>query len=431
MTSFQTQPIYDRAKRVLVGGVNSPVRAFKSVGLDPLVIASGNGPSVVDANGKSYLDFVGAWGPLILGHRDEEVLAAIHNSLERGISYGFLSESEVELAELVTTLVPSMEKVRFVNSGTEATMSAIRLARGATGRSKIIKFNGCYHGHADSFLIKAGSGGLTFGTPDSAGVPQGVAGDTLVAEFNDLASVERLFAQNLAQIAACIVEPVPGNMGVVLPSDGFLQGLRNVCTKDGALLIFDEVMTGFRVHPQGAQALYGIEPDITCLGKIIGGGFPVGAYGASKDLMARIAPEGDVYQAGTMAGNPIAMAAGLASLKKLQRSEVQLRYRAINEHLLGGMRQSIRELGAEAKVQLNAVYGMFTTFFSTEPVTDLPSVMTSNRDIFRTFFVAMLERGVLLAPSAFEACFTNTALSDRDMEQYLSAYRASLAIALK
>src|SRR5262245_17424574 len=354
--------LFEAAQRVIPAGVNSPVRAFRAVGGTPFFVARAEGARIVDVDGRSYIDYLGSWGPLVLGHAPAAVVEAVTEAARRGTSYGAPTPGEVEMAELIARAVPSMEMVRLVSSGTEAAMSAIRVARGATGRDVILKFDGCYHGHADSLLVKAGSGGATFGVPDSAGVPAALAALTLTAPFNDLAAVERLLEAHLGRVAAVIVEPVAGNMGVVPPRPGFLEGLRELSRRPGALLIFDEVITGFRVAWGGAQARYGVRPDLTCLGKIIGGGLPVGAYGGSRDLMAHVAPLGGVYQAGTLSGNPLAVAAGLATLAALERDDVYARLEALGARMEAGIRDAARAAGVP--VTVNRVGSMLTAFFT-------------------------------------------------------------------
>lgn len=414
----KSSEFFTQAQEVLVGGVNSPVRAFRSVGGNPIYMISGQGAYLTDADGNRYLDYVGSWGPLILGHAHPEVVAALKLATARGTSFGTCSRVEIKLAKKVTEMVPSIEKVRFVNSGTETTMSAIRLARGVTGRPKIIKFAGCYHGHGDSFLIKAGSGALTFGVPDSAGVTAATAQDTLTARFNDLPNVEKLFAENKDQIAALIVEPVAGNMGVVPPTEEFLPGLRKLCDEYDALLIFDEVMTGFRVAPGGAQQLVGIQPDLTCLGKIIGGGLPVGAFGGPAKIMDRLSPLGPIYQAGTLSGNPLAMTAGLTTLDLLTDETYQQLEK--NTSLL---EKGIREAADKKKVpvQINRVGSMLTVFFTEQPVCDLESAKSTNTEQFAAFFHAMLGMGTYLPPSAFEAWFVSSAHSREEIKKTIGS----------
>jgi glutamate-1-semialdehyde 2,1-aminomutase len=425
MKSSRSDKLFHRAARLIPGGVNSPVRAFKSVGRTPLFIARARGAYLWDADGNKYIDYVGSWGPMILGHARTEVLKSMKEAAKRGTSFGAPTELEVRMAELLCKLVPSVEMVRMVNSGTEATMSAIRVARAFTHREKIVKFEGCYHGHGDSFLIKAGSGAMTLGVPDSPGVPSGVAQDTLTARFNDLASVERLVDAWPEQIAAVIVEPVVGNMGCVPPKPGFLEGLRALCTQHGIVLIFDEVMTGFRVALGGAQELYGVRPDLTTLGKIIGGGLPVGAYGGRKEIMQLVAPSGPVYQAGTLSGNPLAMAAGYATLNILARHRStykQLEKRA--RQLEGGMRECFERAGVP--VWMNRVGSMFTVFFTSAEVVDDESAKSSDTKRFAAFFRAMLENGVYLAPSQFEAAFLSASHTEADIDRTLAACNKAL-----
>ena len=420
----RSQDLFTAAKNVTPGGVNSPVRAFKSVGGDPLFISSAKGSSLVDADGNSYIDYVGSWGPMIVGHAHEEVLEAIFEAARLGTSFGAPTERETELAQLVLTAVPSMDKVRMVNSGTEATMSAIRVARGSTGRDRIIKFNGCYHGHADGLLVKAGSGALTLGVPDSPGVPADYAKNTLIAEYNDLESVAALFEQHPGEIAAIIVEPVPGNMGVMVPGDGFLQGLRDITESEGALLIFDEVMSGFRVAFGGAQELYGITPDLTALGKVIGGGLPVGAYGGKSEYMSQVAPEGPIYQAGTLSGNPLAMASGIATLSILMRPGTYEKLESSTALLAKGLAEVNNRLGAE--LTFNRVGSMFTTFFTPGPVTNFDGAKASDTTRFGDYFRAMLDEGVYLAPSQFEAAFMSIAHTEADIEATVNAHERAL-----
>jgi glutamate-1-semialdehyde 2,1-aminomutase len=413
------------AERVMPGGVNSPVRAFRGVGGQPPFIARGDGARITDVDGRTYIDLVGSWGPLILGHASAAVVEAITETARRGTSYGAPTELEVRMAETITAAYPSMEMLRLVSSGTEAAMSAIRLARGATGREHLVKFDGGYHGHADSLLVKAGSGGATFSIPDSRGVPAALAALTVTLEFNDAAGVRDLFRRRGGEIAAVIVEPVAGNMGVVPPAPGFLEALREVTAEHGALLIFDEVITGFRIAYGGAQARYGVRPDLTCLGKIIGGGLPVGAYGGRRELMANVAPLGGVYQAGTLSGNPLAVAAGLATLAALQTPGIYERLEHLGAQLELGLREAARKAGVSLTV--NRVGSMLTGFFCDGPVTDYTSARRADTKRYAAFFHGMLERGVYLAPSQFEAAFVSLAHSDADLEHAAHAAAESLA----
>jgi glutamate-1-semialdehyde 2,1-aminomutase len=412
--------LFARALELMPGGVNSPVRAFRGVGGTPLFIRSAQGPTVVDVDGRSFVDYVGSWGPMILGHADAEIVAALAAVAANGTSFGAPNELEIQLAEEIIDAVPSIEMVRMVNSGTEATMSAIRLARGVTGRDKLVKFEGCYHGHADSLLVKAGSGVATLGLPDSPGVPASLAQHTLTVPFNDTQALAEVFEQH-ADIAAVIIEPVVGNMGCVPPQPGFLNFVRDVTRKHGALFICDEVMTGFRVARGGAQELYGVKPDITCLGKIIGGGLPVGAYGGSRELMTNIAPVGSIYQAGTLSGNPLAMTAGLVTLRRLRDSSI---YRTLEERsakLCNGVADAAAAAGVE--VTTNRVGSMWTSFFTNEPVTNWESANKSDRVRYGRFFHAMLNEGVYLAPSQFEAGFVSITHTDAIIDQTIEAAR--------
>lgn len=412
--------LYQKAQQTIPGGVNSPVRAFNGVGGTPIFIEKADGPLIFDADGKSYIDYVGSWGPMILGHNHPAIRDAVIEAAHRGLSFGAPTETEVEMAELVSSIVPSMEQLRMVNSGTEATMSAIRLARGYTGRDKILKFEGCYHGHADSLLVKAGSGALTLGQPSSPGVPADFAKYTLTATFNDLKSVQELFDANKGEIACIIVEPVAGNMNCIPPVEGFHQGLRDICDKEGALLIFDEVMTGFRVAQGCAQAYYNIKPDLTCLGKVIGGGMPVGAFGGRKEVMQYIAPTGPVYQAGTLSGNPIAMAAGLACLKTLTAEGNEAALAQKTKMLADGFKALADKHGIPLLV--SQVGGMFGFFFTDQKqVTCYQDVAKCDVERFKTFFHLMLDEGVYLAPSAFEASFTSLAHGEKEIEATLAA----------
>jgi len=417
--------LFEEAKSVIPGGVNSPVRAFGSVNMDPPFIKRGRGSLVWDEEDNEYIDYVGSWGPMILGHTDPEVLEYVKVVMDNGLSFGAPTLLETRIAKEIVKLVPSVEMVRMVNSGTEATMSAVRLARGYTGRDKIIKFEGCYHGHGDSFLIKAGSGALTLGQPDSPGVPEGIAKETLIAQYNDLDSVQALLREHGGDsIAAIIVEPVAGNMGTVPPAEGFLHGLRSLCDNNNIVLIFDEVMTGFRVARGGAQERYGITPDLTTLGKIIGGGMPVGAYGGKKEIMEHVAPSGPVYQAGTLSGNPVAMAAGLKTLQLLQGEKIYEALEQLSSTLEDGMRENLEEVGVPA--QINRVGSMFCQYFSEEPVTDFQSASNADRNKFNKYFESMMNSGIYLAPSPFEAGFVSMAHTNADIEKTLEAHRKAL-----
>ena len=419
--------LFRRALQLMPGGVNSPVRAFKSVGGEPFFTARADGAYLWDVEGKLYIDYVGSWGPMIVGHNHPKVRESVERAVRDGLSFGTPCPAEITMAETIVKLVPSIDMVRMVNSGTEATMSAIRLARGATGRSKIVKFEGCYHGHGDSFLVKAGSGALTFGVPTSPGVPKANADLTLTLPYNDLTAAQALFAEQGSDIAALIIEPVAGNMNCIPPKDGYLQGLRELCTRHGALLIFDEVMTGFRVALGGAQAHYGITPDLTTLGKIIGGGMPVGAYGGRRDLMEQIAPAGPIYQAGTLSGNPVAMAAGLAMLELIQAPGFYERLAASTRLLTDGL-QAVAD-GEEIPFSTNRVGGMFGLFFTREKVDGYTQATAADTAMFNRFFHGMLEHGVYLAPSAFEAGFLSSAHSDDDIAATLDAARAAMQLA--
>jgi glutamate-1-semialdehyde 2,1-aminomutase len=417
--------LFAEAQRHIPGGVNSPVRAFRGVGGTPRFIASGAGAYLTDVDGNRFVDYVLSWGPLILGHAHPAIVAAVTEQAARGTSFGAPTEIETELAQLITMAMPAVELVRFVSSGTEATMSAIRLARAYTKRAKVIKFAGCYHGHADEFLVQAGSGVATLGLPDSPGVPAAATADTLSAPFNDLGAVQALLERHPEQVAAIIVEPVAGNMGLVLPKDGFLQGLRDLADQHGALLVFDEVMTGFRVAEGGAQARYGITPDLTCLGKVIGGGLPAAAYGGRREIMQQIAPAGPVYQAGTLSGNPLAMAAGIATLRAISMPGAFDRLEQITTRLRDGFAQAAEQAGVP--IQAAAAGSMWGFFFAAEPVHDYASAKQhADTARYGRFFHAMLERGVYLAPSQFEAAFVSLAHDDAAVEQTLAAAREAL-----
>ena len=414
----RSEQLFATAQNLIPGGVNSPVRAFRGVGGTPRFIRSARGATITDVDGNTYIDYVGSWGPMILGHADEEVVAAVQEVAAKGTSFGAPSELEVDLAKEVIDAVPSIEMVRMVSSGTEATMSAIRLARGVTGRTKLVKFEGCYHGHADSLLVKAGSGVATLGLPDSPGVPAALAQNTLTVPFNNVSALEEVFNTH-ADIAGVIIEPVVGNMGCVPPQPGYLEAVRKLTRTHGAVLIFDEVMTGFRIARGGAQERYGIKPDITTLGKIIGGGLPVGAYGGSREIMNHIAPAGPVYQAGTLSGNPLSMTAGLVTLRRLRNKSVYDQLEATSKKLCDGLAAAAPEAGVSTVT--NRVGSMWTSFFATEPVVDWETANRSDRERFGRFFHAMLNEGVYLAPSQFEAAFVSLAHTDEIIEQTLEA----------
>jgi glutamate-1-semialdehyde 2,1-aminomutase len=424
----RSEELFERAKGVIPGGVSSPVRAFKAVGGSPLFVARAEGARFWDADGRAFVDYVGSWGPMILGHAHPAVIEAVREAALRGTSYGAPCALEVELAERVVRHLPSVEKVRFVSSGTEATMSALRVARGFTGRRKILKFDGCYHGHADSLLVAAGSGVATLGIPGSPGVPEGTVADTLVVPFNDVAAVEAVVSAHGRDLAAVIVEPVCGNMGTVAPRPGYLEALREITRRNGTVLVFDEVMTGFRLALGGAQQLYGITPDMTCLGKILGGGLPAAAYGGRKDIMATVAPEGPVYQAGTLSGNPLAMAAGAALLDLLAMPGTYEALEARSARLEEGLRRAARQAGAT--VTVNRVGSMITVFFCAGPVTDYATAKASDTKRFARFFRAMLERGVYLPPAQFEAAFVSLAHGEAEIDATVAAaaeaFRATL-----
>ena len=426
MTS-RNQQLFEKSQRLIPGGVNSPVRAFRSVGGTPVFFKRGLGSRLWDEDDKQYIDYVGSWGPMILGHAHPEVIAAVQKTAGNSLSFGAPTALELEMAELLTQLVPSMEQVRLVSSGTEATMSAIRLARGYTGRSKILKFEGCYHGHADALLVKAGSGALTFGQPSSAGVPSEVAAHTLTLAYNDSEAVEALFQQMGDEIACVIVEPVAGNMNLIAPDENFLSTLRALCTRHDAVLIFDEVMTGFRVALGGAQALYGITPDLTTLGKVIGGGLPVGAFGGLADIMAELSPLGPVYQAGTLSGNPVAVAAGLKTLQLIQAPGFHAALAASTESLTLGLAEAARDAGIKFSAQ--SVGGMFGIYFSEYLPTSYAEVMRCDKEAFNRFFHGMLAEGIYLAPSAFEAGFVSAAHSADDIRQTIDAAKKVFASA--
>jgi glutamate-1-semialdehyde 2,1-aminomutase len=421
----QSGAFFERAKQVIPGGVNSPVRAFRGVGGTPLFITSAKGAYLNDADGRRYIDYVGSWGPMILGHAREEVIVAIQQAAARGTSYGAPTELEIQLAEEVIEAFPSIEKLRLTSSGTEATMSALRVARGFTGRPKIVKFEGCYHGHGDSLLVRAGSGVATLGLPDSPGVLPEVAANTITVPFNDPSALEQVFAEADDQIAAVIIEPVVGNMGCVPPKEGYLQSVRTITEKHGAVLIFDEVMTGFRVALGGAQQLYGIKPDMTCLGKIIGGGLPVGAFGGRREIMDVVAPVGPVYQAGTLSGNPLAVTAGLTTLRLLKSLAPYPQLERATARLVEGLAEAARKAGVTTTS--NRVGSMFTGFFTDQPVIDWTTAGRSNREAFGRFFHAMLHEGIYLAPSQFEAGFVSTEHTGEIIEQTIEAAQRAFA----
>ncbi|MGE5611371.1 MAG: glutamate-1-semialdehyde 2,1-aminomutase [Bacillota bacterium] len=427
-TISNSQAAFAKAQQVMPGGVSSPVRAFKAVGGTPLFIRSGQGCTVTDIDGHTYVDYVGSYGPLIAGHANERVVAALSKAIGKGWSFGAPTELETQLASLVTSAIPSVEMVRFVNSGTEATMSAIRLARAATQRDLIIKCIGCYHGHVDSLLVQAGSGALTFGSPSSPGVPESIASTTILVHYNDLEAVQAAFEKYAGKIACMIVEPVPGNMGVILPKTGYLEGLRALCSQHGVLLILDEVMSGFRVAWGGAQSLYGIKPDLTCLGKVIGGGLPVGAYGGSKKLMEMVSPSGKVYQAGTLSGNPLAMSAGLATLDVLQEPEAYETLEKASAALQKGLAEAAQAVGVP--VVINRVGSMLTPFFvrkADQTVENFEQAVACDLQAFATFFNAMLQNGIYLPPSQFEAWFVGLAHTEEAIDQTIQAARLAFA----
>ncbi len=426
MKTTRSRNLFAKAQTLIPGGVNSPVRAFKAVGSNPLFIAKASGSKIWDVDGNKFIDYVMSWGPLILGHSHPEVISEVKKWLKNGTSYGAPTEIEVKIAELIKKMFPSIELVRMVNSGTEATMSAIRLARAYTGRKKIIKFEGCYHGHADSFLVKAGSGATTLGIPSSPGVPEEIASLTLNAKYNDIDSVQKLIDENKGEIACIIVEPVAGNMGVVLPKDDFLKKLREICDREGIVLIFDEVITGFRLAPGGAQEYFGVKADLTTLGKIIGGGFPVGAYGGKKEIMENVAPSGPVYQAGTLSGNPVAMLAGYVTLKILyeKRKTIYKQLENKAKYLSDNFKRIADENGV--KVQVNQIGSMLTVFFAENEVYDYDSALKSDTKKYARFFNLMLENGVYLPPSQFEAMFLSTAHTEQDLEKTVGAFEKAI-----
>ncbi|MTI31549.1 glutamate-1-semialdehyde 2,1-aminomutase [Xanthovirga aplysinae] len=420
MKTERSKALFEKAQQFIPGGVNSPVRAFKAVGGNPLFIKSAKGAYMYDEDDNAYIDMINSWGPMILGHDYENVESQVALAIKDSLSFGAPTAKEIEIAELIISMVPSIEKVRMVNSGTEATMSAIRLARGYTQRDKVIKFEGCYHGHGDSFLIAAGSGAITMGEPDSPGVTKGTAKDTLTAPFNNLQAVKDLVEGNKGEVAAIILEPVAGNMGCVLPAEGFLQGLRTLCDQEGIILIFDEVMTGFRLSKGGAQELFGINPDLTTLGKIIGGGMPVGAYGGKKEIMDFVSPQGPVYQAGTLSGNPVAMTAGMVMLNYLNdHSEIYTQLNETTGKIVKGFNENLNKLNLNYTI--NQIGSMFSIFFSDTPVFDFESAKSSDLTLFGKYFREMLHKGVYLAPSQFETLFVSTAIGEKEIEQIVSA----------
>jgi glutamate-1-semialdehyde 2,1-aminomutase len=426
MNTNKSKQLFEEAKKFIPGGVNSPVRAFKSVGGDPLFIKRGEGSKFWDVDGNEYIDYIGSWGPHLFGHNPPFIIDALNTAIENGTSFGAPTELEVEMARLITEIVPSVEMVRMVNSGTEATMSAVRAARGYTGREKFIKFEGCYHGHADYFLIKAGSGALTLGIPTSPGVTKGNAADTLLADYNDIGSIKKLVSSNKNEIATVIIEPIAGNMGVVKVKDEFIKELRAICDEEKIVLIFDEVMTGFRVAAGGAQEVLGIKPDLSTFGKIIGGGLPVGAFGGKREIMEKIAPSGPVYQAGTLSGNPLAMAAGYAALKHIKNNPSiykELEKKSI--HLENGFKANLKSVGKN--YTMNRVGSMMCMFFTENPVDDFKSAVSSDTNLYGKYFHEMLNRGTYLAPAQFEALFVSTAHSKEDLDMTIIAHREALA----
>jgi glutamate-1-semialdehyde 2,1-aminomutase len=425
MKTETSRKLFEEAKKYIPGGVNSPVRAFKSVGGDPLFIKRGGGSKFWDVDGNEYIDYIGSWGPHLFGHNPSFIIDALKIAIENGTSFGAPTALEVEMAKLITELVPSVEMVRMVNSGTEATMSAVRAARGYTGREKFIKFEGCYHGHADYFLIKAGSGALTLGVPTSPGVTKGNAADTLLADYNDIASIKKLVAANKNEIAAVIIEPIAGNMGVVKVKDEFIKELRSICDEEKIVLIFDEVMTGFRVAAGGAQEVLGIKPDLSTFGKIIGGGLPVGAFGGKREIMEKIAPSGPVYQAGTLSGNPLAMAAGYAALKHIKDSPgIYKQLEEKSSYLEKGFEENLKSVGKN--YAMNRVGSMMCMFFTEQPVDDFKSAVSSDTNLYGKYFHEMLKRGVYLAPAQFEALFVSTAHSKEDLDKTITAHKEAL-----
>ncbi len=426
MNTTKSKQLFTEAKKYIPGGVNSPVRAFKSVGGDPIFIQSGNGSKIYDVDGNEYIDYIGSWGPHLFGHNPPFIKDALLSALKNGTSFGAPTEMEVKMAQLITELVPSVEMVRMVNSGTEATMSAVRAARGFTGRDKFIKFEGCYHGHADYFLIKAGSGALTFGVPTSPGVTKANAADTLLADYNNINSVKELVTKYRGQIAAVIIEPIAGNMGVVPAEKEFLLELRQICNEEKIVLIFDEVMTGFRVAAGGAQEILGINPDLSTFGKIIGGGLPVGAFGGKREIMEILSPGGPVYQAGTLSGNPLAMTAGYAALTYIkEHPEIYVQLEKSSMYLENGFRENLNSVGKN--YEMNRVGSMMCMFFTEKPVNDFKSALTSNTELYGKYFHEMLNRGIYLAPAQFEALFVSTAHTKEDFDKTIKAHKESVA----
>jgi len=430
MNTTKSKQLFEKAKKYIPGGVNSPVRAFKSVGGDPLFIERGGGSKFYDVDGNEYIDYIGSWGPHLFGHNPPFIKEALRKTFENGTSFGAPTEMEVKMAQLITDLVPSVEMVRMVNSGTEATMSAVRAARGYTGRDKFIKFEGCYHGHADHFLIKAGSGALTFGVPTSPGVTKANASDTLLADYNNISSVKELVTQYRGQIAAIIIEPIAGNMGVVQANEDFLVELRGICNEEGIVLIFDEVMTGFRVAAGGAQEILGVKPDLSTFGKIIGGGLPVGAFGGKREIMEMLSPSGPVYQAGTLSGNPLAMCAGFAALSYIkEHPEIYVQLEKASMYLENGFKENLKSVGKN--YAMNRIGSMMCMFFTEKPVNDFKSALTSNTELYGKYFHEMLNRGIYLAPAQFEALFVSTAHTKEDLDKTIIANRESLSAILK
>ncbi len=430
MNTTKSKQLFEKAKKYIPGGVNSPVRAFKSVGGDPLFIERGGGSKFYDVDGNEYIDYIGSWGPHLFGHNPPFIKEALVRAFENGTSFGAPTEMEVKMAQLITDLVPSMEMVRMVNSGTEATMSAVRAARGYTGKDKFIKFEGCYHGHADYFLIKAGSGALTFGVPTSPGVTKANASDTLLADYNNIASVKELVTKNRGEIAAIIIEPIAGNMGVVQANEEFLVELRGICNEENIVLIFDEVMTGFRVAAGGAQEILGIKPDLSTFGKIIGGGLPVGAFGGKREIMEKLSPSGPVYQAGTLSGNPLAMSAGFAALSYIkEHPEIYVQLEKASMYLENGFKENLKAIGKN--YAMNRVGSMMCLFFTEKSVNDFKSALTSNTELYGKYFHEMLNRGIYLAPAQFEALFVSTAHTKEDLDKTINAHKDALLAALK